>query len=59
MGNRGTHTLCVSQMLKVATEGTVETTSDPEGGTAGPEVSVETMRYREWGRKGRNEMWPL
>ena len=43
----GSSTLCVSQMLKVVTEGTVERTSDSEGGTAGPEVSVEMMRHQE------------
>ena len=43
----GSSTLCVSQMLKVVTEGTVERTSDSEGGTAGPGVSVEMMRHQE------------
>ena len=43
----GAHTLCVSQMLKVITEGTVERTSDSECGTAGPEVSVEMIKYQE------------
>ena len=39
----GAHTLCVSQMLKVIIQGTVERTS----GTAGPEVSVEMIKYQE------------
>ena len=43
----GNSILCVSQMLKVITEETVERTSDSEGGTARPEVSVEMMRYQE------------